>query len=196
MGQLYLSLLTFSDSVISDYLDFLEQQDGAPFVFNTSIYSAVSNIVTSMVLGKQFPFNDPEMLTFRENLNTFIQQSTNPKWMILDVFPVLRKLFPFLSNVRTVNGSINIMDQYLERHLADIKKNLASKDGVVSSFAEKMFTLTTSSDSDHVPLLDDHDLKMMVFDMLAAGFMTTSSALTALMLVILNKPEVEAKVCI
>ena len=185
--------LWFSDMVIHDYLAYIDAQSGDPFVFNTVIYSAVSNIVTAMILGKQFQFNDPEMLQFKTDVDTFIQQSTNPKWFFLDSFPMLRIMFPFLHNVRMVNSSIHGIDRFMERRLSEVKKKM-ELNNCVSCFADKMLMLTKPGQEGNVPFLDSHDCKMIIFDFLVAGFATTSSALTALVLVLMNHPSVEQKI--
>jgi len=135
-GEGLAELETISLSVIQDYFDHLDNLKGKPSCFNDDIFIVVANVITSMVFGKRFGFNDVEMLTFADNVHKVLSLPNCPSGVMYDILPCLSKIFPN-ANIKALHQAARDMHAFMRKNLAPIEANFDKES--ISCFSEAMY---------------------------------------------------------
>jgi len=187
------ALEDISRDVIEDYYSYLDNLNGKPSCFSDDIFTAVTNVITSMVLGKSFSFKDPTMRKFKDETNRRLDVTSNTSGIgvLIDRMPRIMSYMKTKLFKDTVENSENLHN-LMKGYLDPIKKDYDSNN--ITCFAESMYKhyLEGLSESEK-PLIDKEDFELINFDVMFAGYATTSVAMQTLVLVLMNHPEIEAK---
>ncbi|XP_067675718.1 cytochrome P450 2K4-like [Haliotis asinina] len=174
---------------VSQLLASIENEGGSGFDCKRMVFTAVANVMSSVVFGKRYDHNDPLFLKvlscMQENVASFGAAS------ILNIFPVVRYLpgdiFKFkriLANLaftehEFIHPMINDhMDCYDEEHIHDF----------TSAFIKEMRHHNGESTTMSIP-----DLQASVLDLFGAGSETTATLLRWAFALFLNYPHVQDK---
>lgn len=145
---------------------------------------AISNIISSIVFGSRFHFNDPEFTALMEILDyVFKNAGLN---LPSNFMPILAIVSPY-SKVRTIEKMFADVEAYITKQIQQHRKSFDPDN--IRDFID--LYLEHSIDEDLDVDLTERDVFQIIFDLYAAGSETTSTSLLWIMLYLVKYPDVQ-----
>ncbi|XP_062590992.1 cytochrome P450 2B4-like [Saccostrea cucullata] len=161
--------------------DTLAEIKGAPVSLNNFLPKAVSNVISSIVFGSRFDYNDEEFESLLYKTN-YIVNNTNYK-LVENYFPFLEKVLPN-SKVRKLLQMKEEFNGYVRKQI-DLHK-ISFDRGNIRDFIDLYINQETNDSSD---VISDIDLFQTIFDLYVAGSETTNTTLLWIFLFMIKYPK-------
>ncbi|XP_047430412.1 cytochrome P450 2K4-like [Mugil cephalus] len=169
----------------------IEKFKGEPFDTTQPVTFAVSNIISSMVYGSRFEYNDPEFTSMVDRANKSIQLIGSPSMQLYSLFPWLGKLIANkkeLEQLFLANKTQNL--QLFSRLKETLNPQMCR--GFVDAFLVRKQHLEESQGTDNI--FNERNLMMTVFNLFGAGTETTATTLRWALLLMAKYPKIQEKV--
>ncbi|XP_069054803.1 steroid 21-hydroxylase [Lepisosteus oculatus] len=153
---------------------------------------AASNIITTLVFGKQYEKGDPELSSLHSCLNEIVSLWGSPWISILDSLPFLRRLPnpPFARLLKAVARR----DDIIRAHLEDYKKQRLGCSTGGDITAALLQSLESPGEAPESEALTEGHVHMAIVDLLIGGTETTASWLSWTVAFLLHSPQVQSSV--
>nr|XP_056712808.1 cytochrome P450 2K6-like [Euleptes europaea] len=168
-----------------------ESFDGKPFETTSSINSAVSNIIVSILLGKRYEYEDPTFIRLLHMISENTRLVGSPSVQLYNMFPALG----FLSGGRkTVLHNRDEFFAFIQATFIERLKELDENDQ--RSFIDAFLVRQQEEKNKYQinGIFHNENLKSVVNDLFTAGTETTSTTLRWGLLLMLKYPEIQKKV--
>ncbi|KAK6963666.1 cytochrome P450 2U1, partial [Biomphalaria glabrata] len=175
---------------ISFYSKELINSKGKPCDIHYLTNMSISNVISSIIFGKRFEFNDPKFIKQLKTFNDLAKLSTGV--LTLNFFPSLYYL-PFdLFKGRKLIQSYLAMRNFTDKMIIEIKKrqNSGNLDNFIVAYIEEMKKGKQSGQH----FLDEFNLARIIDNLFIAGSETTSTTIMWFLLYMLHYPEVQQKI--
>uniref|UniRef100_A0A3Q2PJ91 Cytochrome P450 2K1 n=1 Tax=Fundulus heteroclitus TaxID=8078 RepID=A0A3Q2PJ91_FUNHE len=165
---------------------------GEAFDMSQHVNYAVCNIISSMVYGNRFDYNDPDFKTIVNRTNRGIQLLGSPAIQLYNLFPRIGKLAFFarrkISNVFAANKQHHLM--LLDRLKQTLSPEMCR--GVADAFlvCQKQHMESGITDSHY----HNDNLLVTVMNLFSAGTETTSTTLRWALLFMAKYPKIQDQV--
>ncbi|XP_018418124.1 PREDICTED: cytochrome P450 2C3-like [Nanorana parkeri] len=163
--------------------------EGKPFNPLLILASAVGNVISSVLFGEHFDYNDPKLHDLLSHISRHGRSILSPFNMFCNVFPFLLKL-PVLPKIVFKEQSYlqKFVLKYIEEHKRSLKPE-APRD-LIDYFLLKIKEVEHEEDPDFC----DMSLLTVLVSLLSAGSETTASTLKFCLVFIAHHPDVQVKV--
>ena len=156
---------------------------------NELISTAVSNVLSSIVFGKRYEFDDPNFLKFLKVVENTL--GSNP---VLTFFPFLRFLpgdmFRFKKMKRDVDMVLReLVDVSIDQHIEEFDEN--NTNDFISAYLKEMKNKQRLGET--TTSVDIENLRMTIWNLFIAGTETTATTIRWLLLYFLHFPEVQER---
>ncbi|XP_041355987.1 cytochrome P450 2B4-like [Gigantopelta aegis] len=167
----------------------LAKTKGQPIDVNELISTSVSNILSSIVFGKRYEFDDPNFIKFLKVVEKTL--GTSP---VLTFFPYLRFLPGDLFGFKRMKHDVDmvlteLVDVSIDQHLADYDEN--NINDFISAYLKEM--KLKQSQGETKTSVDRSNLRMTIWNLFIAGTETTATTIRWLLLYFLHFPEVQER---
>ncbi|XP_075208834.1 cytochrome P450 2C8-like [Anomaloglossus baeobatrachus] len=187
MGKKSMERCVFDES--KNLIEAVRETSGKPFNPITPMSCAVGNIVSYILLGKDFHYKSPELEELITVTRKFVFDLHSPLQEIVNTFPVLLKI-PFLRE--KILSESSAMKSFVKKYIEEHKRSLnpAAPRDFIDYFLLKIKEEENRSESN----FNETSLILTIMAVLGAGNETTSRTLNFCLIIISNYPEVQAKV--
>ncbi|XP_077353486.1 cytochrome P450 2K1-like isoform X1 [Festucalex cinctus] len=167
-----------------------EQHKGEAFDNASIINYTASNIISAIMFGKRFEYEDKVFQEMIERDNESNLLAGSAAIMIYNCFPWLG---PFLKSWRDLMSNLESSKQHLKDIIAELKDTLNPDDcrGYVDVFCKQMKNLEHDTQKLHY---HDENLVNNVFNLFSAGTETTSITLRWSLLFMAKYPQIQDQV--
>nr|XP_055038020.1 cytochrome P450 2K1-like [Misgurnus anguillicaudatus] len=168
-----------------------ETFQGNPFDTNQPVNYAVSNIISAIVCGNRFEYEDPKFNEMVDRANQIIHISGSAAIQIYNLFPVLR---PWLKTWRLLMESLDKYYAEMQVLVDRLRETFNPLDcrGLVDAFLIQKQSLEKSGENDSQ--FNDLNLLMTVSNLFAAGTDTTGTTLRWGLLLMAKYPQIQDRV--
>ncbi|XP_070620931.1 cytochrome P450 2A13-like isoform X2 [Erythrolamprus reginae] len=171
-------------------LEALRDTKGAPFDPTYFLSRSVSNVISSIIFGNRFDYEDQEFLSLLAALNEIFRFSSTPQGQLLDIFPGVvqhlpgsqQKSFKMFSELK------EFMAKKAEVHQETLDPN--SPQDFIDCFLVKMLQEEKNPNS----FFSVEELIGTIISIFIGGTETVSTTLRYGFLILLKYPEVEEKI--
>ncbi|KAM4694853.1 cytochrome P450 2K4-like [Discoglossus pictus] len=167
-----------------------ESFKGKPFENTTFIYSAVANIIVSILIGHRFDYEDPKFQRLMNIMNENILLMGSRMISLYNTFPTLMSWLP--GDHKTIHRNAAEFDEYITETFTKYRAHLDENDqrNLIDAYLVKQ---QEEKPSPEVYFHDDN-LKALVSNLFAAGMETTSTTLQWCFILVTKYPEIQKKV--
>uniref|UniRef100_A0A6J0SCR6 Cytochrome P450 2K1-like n=1 Tax=Pogona vitticeps TaxID=103695 RepID=A0A6J0SCR6_9SAUR len=167
-----------------------ESYEGRPFEATTIMNAAVANIIVSILLGKQFEYEDPIFQRLLQLLKENIQLFGSPTVMLYNMFPVFGFLFGARKTILNNRDELHaFITTTFINHLRNLDKH--NQRSFIDTFLIQQQEEKEKNNGGH---FNNENLKNVVVNFFAAGMDTTSTTLRWGLLIMMKYPEIQKKV--
>uniref|UniRef100_A0A3B4ZVT7 Cytochrome P450 2K1-like n=2 Tax=Stegastes partitus TaxID=144197 RepID=A0A3B4ZVT7_9TELE len=163
-----------------------EQHKGKPFSNAQAIHYAASNIISTLMFGKRFDYDDPVLRAMVEADKETIHLTGSASIMIYNVFPWLG---PFLKNWRILMKNVENNKSNIRRIIADLKGTL--NPDMCRCFVDAFLIRQQHPENSHY---HDDNMLYSVINLFAAGTDTTGHSLQWCLLFMAKYPHIQEQV--
>ncbi|XP_055957962.1 cytochrome P450 2J2-like [Patella vulgata] len=166
-------------------------ENGGKFDMFRLSQKGVSNIISSMVYGKRFEYDDPVFNIFLDKTESLLLTITHGS--VLSMFPFLRYLPGDLFKYHSVLNSLdfikdNIIIPSINEHMKNFDENHV--DDYISSYIREMKKVSKTGQPSY---LNEPQLVSAILDLFIAGTETTSTTILWTILYFLHHPNIQDK---
>ncbi|KAG8547577.1 hypothetical protein GDO81_027988 [Engystomops pustulosus] len=184
---------TIEDRIIEEcgyLIKLFESLEGKPTDLTTSVVSAVSNIIASIIFGQRFDYQDPNLLKFIGLVDENRRFIGSPSVAIYNMFPVFRYV---LKAHKKVKQNIAELHYFLRKQITERNESLERDDlkGYMDAFLIKN---RNREKSNPMTYFHENNLLGSVTNLFMAGTDTTSSTLRWAISYMTLNPEIQRKV--
>ncbi|XP_065109216.1 cytochrome P450 2K1-like [Paramisgurnus dabryanus] len=168
-----------------------ETSQGNPFDTTQPVHYAVSNIISAIVFGNRFEYEDPKFNKMVDSVNQLILMLGSASIQIYNVFPVLR---PLLKTWRLLVESGEKYHAEIQVQVDRLRETLNPFDcrGLVDAFLIQKQSSEKSGEKDSQ--FNDLNLLMILSNVLAGGTITTGTTLRWCLLLMAKYPHIQDRV--
>ncbi|KAK6189765.1 hypothetical protein SNE40_001761 [Patella caerulea] len=176
---------------IGHFVEVIGQKKGRHFDMCRLSQKGVSNIISSMVYGKRFEYDDPVFNIFLDKSESMLQ--TIGHGSVLNVFPFLRFVPGDLFKYQSVLNDLdfikdNIILPSINEHMKNFDENHV--DDYISSYIREMKKVSKTGQPSY---LNEDQLVSAILDLFIAGTETTSTTILWTILYFLHHPNIQSK---
>ncbi|XP_016065741.1 PREDICTED: cytochrome P450 2D14 [Miniopterus natalensis] len=165
-------------------------QAGRPFSPKALLNKAVSNVIASLVYGRRFEYDDPQLLKLLDCLEDSLKEEAGFLRQLLEVFPVLLHIPGLPAKVfKAQKAFMAMMDELITEHRMTRDPAQPPRD-LTDAFLDAVETAKDNPKSS----FNDENLRMVVVDLFSAGMVTTATTLTWALLLMILHPDVQRRV--
>ncbi|XP_016886535.2 cytochrome P450 2J2-like, partial [Cynoglossus semilaevis] len=166
-----------------------KEEQGRPFQPHSTITSAVSNIIASVVFGHRFEYSDEIYRKVLELDSQAVFLAGSARAQLYDAFPGLLKYFPgphqtVLSNYREIK---NFLRKQIEKHQEDLNPEEPR------DYIDVYLTEIEKNKGDPAAGFNIETLLICTLDMVEAGTETTATTLRWALLYMMHYPEIQSQ---
>ncbi|XP_039248543.2 vitamin D 25-hydroxylase-like [Styela clava] len=171
-------------------IETLATQNGQPF--QMKLTPAVLNIISRIILGSRFEYNDQMMKQIIEILRKNFENSPHSRMMgTLSLAPILRFIPPFRNIAKVTADDADFLIEYIRDTINEHEAKLDELD--IRDFTDAFLSEIRKSHKDDSAFNKDQ-LIYFVRDLFNAGTTTTSSTLTWAFLAFAHYPKYQEKI--
>ncbi|KAK6170952.1 hypothetical protein SNE40_019230 [Patella caerulea] len=174
---------------IGYYIEVVDTHNGRPFDMCRLTQAAASNIISSLVYGNRFDYDN---LVFKEYLNGVDEMFEDlGSTAVLNFLPVLRfmpgDLFKYKRTLKNLWGVENtIIKPSIQEHLENYDEN--NTNDYISSYIKEMKRVQKEGQTSYI---NEDNLVKSIGDLFVAGTETTSTAILWTILYLLHHPNIQ-----
>ncbi|KAK6189768.1 hypothetical protein SNE40_001764 [Patella caerulea] len=175
---------------IEHFVEVISEENGGKFDMCRLCEKGVSNIISSMVYGKRFEYDDPVFTGFLDELESLSKKIGYGS--VLNVFPFLRFLPGDMFNYQSVLINLDyirnkVILPSINEHMKNFDENHV--DDYISSYIREMKKVSKTGQPSY---LNEDQLVASIFDLFVAGTETTSTIILWTILYFLHHPNIQA----
>ncbi|XP_008060187.1 cytochrome P450 2D17-like [Carlito syrichta] len=163
---------------------------GRPFSPNALLNRAVSNVIASLTIGRRFEYNDPLLLRLVDLVETHLKEESSIVSMVLGFVLMLLRI-PGLAG-KFLHGRRDFLaqlDELVTEHRMTRDPVQPPRD-LIDAFLDEMDKAKGNPESS----FNAENLRLVVFDLFAAGMVTTSITMSWALLLMILHPDVQRRV--
>nr|XP_002126188.1 cytochrome P450 2C31-like [Ciona intestinalis] len=172
---------------------YLRTKVGKPVDFKLSLYCLTSNVVSLIMSGRRYDYEDEEHQKRLELIHLiFGDPNDAPKLLLIDLFPALKYLPVFKTANDKLRSRMKAVLGFTRSNIEEHKKTFEKddiRDFIDTFLAEMKFGNETSRDN-----FTEDELNVLFRDFFLAGSETTSTNILWILLLLVHYPEHTAKV--
>ncbi|XP_075035727.1 cytochrome P450 2K1-like isoform X1 [Mixophyes fleayi] len=166
-----------------------KSHNGKPFATHTILNAAVSNVISSIIFGKRFEYDDPEFI----KLIRLVIETTHlvgaPKLALYNCYPLIGTLLGAHKTVKkNIQGIIDVISEHVKNQRFKLDENDIT--GYIDAFLMKQKLESTKAET----YFNDENLNYTVLDLFSAGSETTSTTLCWGILLMTKYPDIQKRV--
>ncbi|XP_055954831.1 cytochrome P450 2B19 [Patella vulgata] len=176
---------------IEVFIEVIRKHNGRQFDMFRSTQSAISNIISSLVYGQRFEYDDPLFNEFLERVEENFNNLGNTG--LINFLPVIRFLpGDFFKFKRTLANVAFAEDDIIRPSIAEHKRNFDPHhtDDYIGSYIKAMKRAEETGEQSN---LDENNLIKSIGDLFVAGTETTSTTILWTILYLLHNPNIQAR---
>jgi cytochrome P450 len=178
---------------VNDFVQWLKSEEGNSLILNRKFTLATINSLWMIMTGKRFPQNDPQVTAFLDSANkVFTEMLKSP---VVIFFPKLAKALPKVFGwdrlMKLADENRAFLKKPIEEHQKEFSSENTPRDFIDSYLKE--IESTTDPNSSFYKQSGEHNLRVVLSDLLDAGSETTSSTLVWAILYLCKDPKVQTK---
>ncbi|XP_054438444.1 cytochrome P450 2D14 [Pteronotus mesoamericanus] len=164
--------------------------EGRPFSPNALVSKAVSNVITSLVFGRRFQYDDARFRKLLDLMEQGLKEETGFLREVLNLVPALLQIPGLAAKVfEGQKAFMAIMDELITEHRVARDPAQPPRD-LTDAFLDEVEKAKGNPESS----FNDENLRMVVSDLFSAGMLTTSTTLTWALLLMIVHPDVQRRV--
>ncbi|XP_068100624.1 cytochrome P450 2K1-like [Hyperolius riggenbachi] len=172
-------------------IEHFKSHNGKPFDTEIIMSNAVCNVISSIIFGKRFEYENP---VFKKLLKRIIDNEKlggSPKLVLYNYFP---RIMSFFRVEKKFTQNISEVNEFLSKRIKQQRQEFNANDisGYIDAYLLKQEQDQTSNKTEKY--FNDGNLAMAAFDLFTAGTGTTSTTLQWAMLLMMKYPEIQKKV--
>ncbi|XP_077971011.1 cytochrome P450 2B19-like [Styela clava] len=153
---------------------------------------AASNIISRVVLGSRFEYDDKKLLHMTEIIQKFTEDSTHARLLaVLTMAPILKFLPPFRKVVKITSDDADLFHEYLYKIVEEHELNFDQYN--IRDFIDAFLLEIKKSPKDD-SVFNKRQLIQYIVDLFDAGSLTTSSTLSWALLALAHFQESQKKI--
>ncbi|XP_078503726.1 cytochrome P450 2K1-like [Lissotriton helveticus] len=183
---------TIEDRIIEEskfLVKYFQAQAGKPFDITVIMNSAVTNIITSIVLGHRFEYDHPTLLKLTGLVNENLRLIGTPMVNLYNLCPALGFL---PGNHKTIYRNIKDIHSFLRTTFMNSRNELNSDDK--RNFIDAFLLKEQEEKKNQNSYFHELNLLSVVTSLFTAGADTTSSTLRWGLLLMMKCPDIQRKV--
>eukprot|EP00079_Xenopus_tropicalis_P025900 XP_012819509.1 PREDICTED: cytochrome P450 2K4-like [Xenopus tropicalis] len=163
---------------------------GKPFDSTMIICAAVSNIITYILLGDRFQYENPTLQRLLNLVNDNFRLLVSPISLLYHTYPSIMRWVPGCHKTVYKNGRelYHFLKETFSKHKADLDIN--NQRNLIDAFLSKQQKEKSKPDG----FFHDDNLTTLLFDLFTAGMETIANTLRWAILLMMKYPEVQKKV--
>ncbi|XP_069839958.1 cytochrome P450 2K1-like isoform X2 [Dendropsophus ebraccatus] len=163
--------------------------NGKPFDTHKIINYAVSNVISSIIFGKRFEYDDPTFQNLVRIVDENAKLAGTPKVMLFSLYPVIGALFGLHKKVKQ-----NIQDAKSFVLKCVKKRRLEYDANDIAGYIDAYFMKQKQESTKTETYFDEENLIYSVLDLFGAGTETTSTTIRWGILLMMKYPEIQTKI--
>ncbi|XP_068102882.1 cytochrome P450 2K4-like [Hyperolius riggenbachi] len=180
---------------IQDELTYLiehfKSHNGKPFHIEIIMSNALCNVISSIIFGKRFEYNNPEFEKLMKSVDDIEKHLGSPKNVLYNYFPRIMSLFGVQKELaQTISDIYEFVSKRIKQKRQEFNANYIS--GYIDAYLLKQEQDQASEKTEKY--FNDENLAMAAWDLFSAGTATTSSTLRWAILLMMRYPEIQKKV--
>ncbi|XP_063298158.1 cytochrome P450 2K6-like [Pelobates fuscus] len=183
---------TIEDKIVEEVgflIKELESEKGRPTDLAMIINLAIGNIITSIVMGHRFDYQNSTLLRLMHLVNENMRLIGCPSVQRYNVFPLLR-YFP--GDHLKVKKNISELHSFLQKTFLQHLKDLDRDDQ--RSFIDAFLVRQQEEADNPESYFDNHNLTTLVRNLFGAGMETTATTIRWGLLMMIKYPKIQEKV--
>ncbi|XP_006776012.1 PREDICTED: cytochrome P450 2D17 [Myotis davidii] len=167
-----------------------EDQAGLPFSPNALLNRAVSNVISSLIYGRRFEYEDPRFLKLMDQMEEGLKEESGILRQVLESVPVLLRIPGLAAKVfKGQRAFMALLDELLAEHKMTRDPAQPPRD-LTDAFLDEV----EKAKEDPRSSFNSENLRMVVADLFSAGMVTTSTTLAWALLLMILHPDVQHRV--
>ncbi|XP_013366911.1 PREDICTED: cytochrome P450 2D17-like isoform X1 [Chinchilla lanigera] len=164
--------------------------DGHPFSPNALLNKAVCNVISSLVYGRRFEYEDPLLGRLLGLLEDTVKEDSGIVPQVLNAVPILLRIPGLPGKVFPKQKAfMDLLDELLTEHRSTWDPAQPPRD-LTDTFLAEVEKAKGSPESS----FSDENLRLVVADLFSAGMVTTSTTLAWALLLMILHPDVQRHV--
>ncbi|GFR99757.1 cytochrome P450 II f2-like protein II [Elysia marginata] len=180
---------------VTSYVEKLADLKGKPVDLQHYTRVSVSNVISSIIVGKRFSHEDPRHKNTVESLMRVAESSRGAA--AINFLPFLRHLPGDIFKAKKIKTNMAVVKDMLVEIVSEIENKSGNQTkesngkNFIFSYRRKQLD---KMDAGKRTFLDDENLIKTIIDLFSAGTETVSSTIVWCILVVLNSPGVQSKI--
>nr|KAF6368086.1 cytochrome P450 family 2 subfamily D member 6 [Myotis myotis] len=167
-----------------------EDQAGRPFSPNALLNRAVSNVISSLIYGRRFEYEDPRFLKLMDLMEEGLKEESGLLREVLESVPVLLRIPGLAAKVfKGQKAFMALLDELVAEHKMTRDPAQPPRD-LTDAFLDEV----EKAKEDPRSSFNNENLRMVVADLFSAGMVTTSTTLAWALLLMILHPDVQHRV--
>ncbi|XP_036281400.1 cytochrome P450 2D14 [Pipistrellus kuhlii] len=167
-----------------------EDQAGRPFSPSALLNKAVSNVISSLIYGRRFQYQDPRFQKLLDLMEEGLKEDSGFLRQVLDAVPVLLRIPGLAAKVfKGQRAFMALLDELVTEHKMSRDPAQPPRD-LTDAFLDEVEKAKENPRSSFT----DENLRMVVVDLFTAGMVTTSTTLAWALLLMILHPDVQRRV--
>ncbi|KAM4631939.1 cytochrome P450 2K1-like [Discoglossus pictus] len=174
---------------LNPLLEHFNSYKGKPFNTGLILNSAVANVISNIIFGCRFEYDDPTFLNLVNLSNENNELGGSALSQLYNSFPRLGALIGAdKSMIRNMDETYKVFREFIQKHRQEF--NASNITGYIDAFLMKQEQEASNSDTYY----HEENLMNALLDLFGAGSETTSSTLAWGLLLMMKYPEIQKKV--
>nr|KAF6274076.1 cytochrome P450 family 2 subfamily D member 6 [Pipistrellus kuhlii] len=175
---------------VYEHLGFGPQAQGRPFSPSALLNKAVSNVISSLIYGRRFQYQDPRFQKLLDLMEEGLKEDSGFLRQVLDAVPVLLRIPGLAAKVfKGQRAFMALLDELVTEHKMSRDPAQPPRD-LTDAFLDEVEKAKENPRSSFT----DENLRMVVVDLFTAGMVTTSTTLAWALLLMILHPDVQRRV--
>ncbi|XP_070267335.1 cytochrome P450 2D14-like isoform X2 [Myotis yumanensis] len=167
-----------------------EDQAGRPFSPSALLNRAVSNVISSLIYGRRFEYEDPLLLKLMDLMEEGLKEESGLLRQVLESVPVLLRIPGLAAKVfKGQRAFMALLDELVAEHKMTRDPAQPPRD-LTDAFLDEV----EKAKEDPRSSFNNENLRMVVADLFFAGMVTTSTTLAWALLLMILHPDVQHRV--